>query len=179
MRKVVVFALVVATLLALTAAKRKQRGYYVFSDQLTKEQCVAKLLSQAEYIHVNEPKKYAFDSTPQGTNKCNFFVHDVIAGAGFDAPTRIGLHPGPIGAGKGNFLNKGWADEKDFKGWRNVITPWIYQPGDIVAGNQKGFWHVGIVAQDMSVISAASSGVVKNDWPNKRGITELVVHRYC
>jgi cell wall-associated NlpC family hydrolase len=98
--------------------------------------------------------------------KCNFFVYDVLTGAGIDVPM-IGGRLGFLGLG-GPPTAVQWADQNEnIKGWRVLDYGEQVLPGDIVAFQRTGetHAHVGLYAGDGTTISAPTDGPVQwNHW---------------
>ncbi|KAK6166763.1 hypothetical protein SNE40_023387 [Patella caerulea] len=94
-----------------------------------------------------------------GTNKCNFFVADVIWEAGGAVPHRYFGISGPIGAGEWGNPNSTYLSDDEC--WHNVNSPQI---GDVMGDGV----HVAIITGRRKTTSAASHEVVKNDWGFRR-----------
>jgi hypothetical protein len=87
---------------------------------------------------------------PEGTNKCNLFVHEMLTDAGASPGTPNGLrHPSPPSAGQ-------WADPSyAIPGWRVLGPDEPPQPGDVVAQQRdyrNATGHVVIVGPNNTFI---------------------------
>jgi hypothetical protein len=99
--------------------------------------------------------KVAKGNFPEGTNKCNLFVHEMLTGAGASPGTPNGWrHPSPPSAGQ-------WADPSyAIPGWRVLGPDESPQPGDVAAqpGNYSdATGHVVIVGPNNTFIGVGQS----------------------
>jgi hypothetical protein len=95
-------------------------------------------------------KRVAKGNFPEGTNKCNLFVHEMLTGAGASPGTPNGWrHPSPPNAGQ--WANPSYA----IPGWRVLGPGESPQPGDVAAqpGNYSdATGHVVIVGPNNTFI---------------------------
>ncbi len=155
---------------AAKAAVAGGTGVNKLASQGVAEQLVAGARSQVG--RTEWAKSASRGPYPEGTNKCNLFVYEMLQNQGMAPPKKkrwvFGKKYPPL-AGD-------WGD-KDAKipGWEVVSTP---KPGDVVAiKNLSSFagdiigatGHVGIVSGDRTTISADKNAIVENDWGFREG----------